>query len=902
MVQQSLQFDKNNLLFLLLNIVGHDPIHDFGKPDDWFNKNDDSIKKSVEILRQFKKHEHEYVNIFDQPDAYLGGDSHGDTDTESGPPPEKKRKKTVTDTTKRKRTNFNHMQTDGERISKQNAELVIIDHVETIKCTILFNFFESTIIHLKSENIIENLTIDDLCCMLMKPKSTLPEKLSDCIYEKLYNYFLNKITKETKNNEVILNGKLSLKEGYIYFQSINVALFSDVIMSFLETEYIKDSLFHFFPLLNGGSPFNGGEDDEKSMIVLDEGDDLALSGAIVFVTEINQILDENNLNKNILKMKLLLKGYFPDQKSFQSVYTNDEINRMSHSFVSWQENWHASWKEMDRELSANMEAFIVTLSVVYNNDDNYLPWHLNETTKKLRELINEVAMLLKNRGRTSKVIVIPDLLVSIGKIITKNSKDRYDAYKQIRTVEKKNAREKKFNEKPFKMSKDTKVDLNDTAGNFMAFISKSALYLTGICDSDGKSELNSDGKNKFNSGLLKDQIDILRSQISVSDKYWNKSNKSKSDFDKRLFDVIRTNMKEETVQGNNVEGFLAQMAQSYGKIVINNAAIIHNDTLKNNTFCPYTSILDGMPNCSFEKEKNNGAMEYGNMDFKIHALNPNDSDIEQYYRGRLTIPTSDGKLPPSKVKVELEVKLDKITFTANTEVIGISSKRLDRPHVLKNTLLSIIEKIKSEIIIDEKKKNKMKISNDIFQYLFDYSITYNSEIFFKSVFNEILLKGAGDIFQEINSVAKNGGYSGEIHYTNNKIVKLNYGAPRCFVANDRVSISRFLFIKKYGQKVQTNEKSFGGYVTKEKFAENNVCTKQITTKQSSSQGNSSQNTKKRKRGGGSKMIASKNDEIIFNSLSNKSKNIIINIINKRNTKKKYNDINNSKNITINIIV
>ena len=32
MSQRNLTFDDENLTFLLLNIIGHDPIHDFGHP------------------------------------------------------------------------------------------------------------------------------------------------------------------------------------------------------------------------------------------------------------------------------------------------------------------------------------------------------------------------------------------------------------------------------------------------------------------------------------------------------------------------------------------------------------------------------------------------------------------------------------------------------------------------------------------------------------------------------------------------------------------------------------------------------------------------------------------------------------------------------------------------------
>ena len=101
-----------------------------------------------------------------------------------------------------------------------------------------------------------------------------------------------------------------------------------------------------------------------------------------------------------------------------------------------------------------------------------------------------------------------------------------------------------------------------------------------------------------------------------------------------------------------------------------------------------------------------------------------------------------------------------------------------------------------------------------------------------NAFFTILGKGAGDIFQEINAVCKNGGYThssitdsgsssssiyGPLFSDTNIAHWSNGNAKRCFAANDRPSATRFIFLVKYGNDNQINQYSFGGYVTNEDY-------------------------------------------------------------------------------------
>jgi hypothetical protein len=88
---------------------------------------------------------------------------------------------------------------------------------------------------------------------------------------------------------------------------------------------------------------------------------------------------------------------------------------------------------------------------------------------------------------------------------------------------------------------------------------------------------------------------------------------------------------------------------------------------------------------------------------------------------------------------------------------------------------------------------------------------------FNVIFNNIVQKGIGDIFQEINSVCKYGGYTMDNYKTGDNVLSLNTTTGdqvRIFIANDRPSVSRFVFILCNGPKNQINVKAFGGTASK----------------------------------------------------------------------------------------
>ena len=119
----------------------------------------------------------------------------------------------------------------------------------------------------------------------------------------------------------------------------------------------------------------------------------------------------------------------------------------------------------------------------------------------------------------------------------------------------------------------------------------------------------------------------------------------------------------------------------------------------------------------------------------------------------------------------------------------------------------------------------------------DTSDNKNMNIF-NAMLNNIVQKGIGDIFQEINSVCKYGGYTMENYNANDNVLSLNTetgNQTRFFIATDRPSSARFVFILSNGSTEQINTKAYGGMSTETRlfiFKQNqsiDVCEPELVT-------------------------------------------------------------------------
>jgi hypothetical protein len=331
---------------------------------------------------------------------------------------------------------------------------------------------------------------------------------------------------------------------------------------------------------------------------------------------------------------------------------------------------------------------------------------------------------------------------------------------------------------------------------FCEYIAKSGLYITECCDKDGMV------LNKRNTlggeDMLRTEIDILLYQAD-----WHKKSAKdgwgrigSADLDTHL--ITHVYGKYTPVNVNS--------CVKKGSYIINNAAPIPS-ALKNVSYCPITSILDGMSQCSWKSSK--GRIESGNIDFTIQ----NKDEPDLYYRGKLTPTYTNKDKYPSEVRLELDIKTPKTTFQ-NTKMVAMGDNSLEAHVVLKNTLLSVIEYITQKA--SDTTRDQLFTGGNIFGKL--YEISAETPSLFGIVFNEILYKGVGDLFQEINAVSKHGGYS-DSYRSDDTILSFNNTSGdqlRYFVANDRPSGTRFIYMLSHGNPEEINTKSIGGYYSDNK--------------------------------------------------------------------------------------
>ena len=303
------------------------------------------------------------------------------------------------------------------------------------------------------------------------------------------------------------------------------------------------------------------------------------------------------------------------------------------------------------------------------------------------------------------------------------------------------------------------------------------------------------------------------------------------------------------------------------KYVINNAAAVPASN-NANIFCPYSSILDGMSNCSYNKSIKDGR-ELGDMWFYYIGLLADNvpateatNNLTSYYEGKLTINNDNIE----NVQIELNIRPKDnwpgpLIHVQTTTTLN-NNNSLEAHVVLRETLDNFLVKVTGLAPVQRGSIiNPLNGDGFFTRLLKTYFDTRAAPVapaadpfnnFFQEwVYPHIPKKGIGDIFQEINSVCKYGGYStfrqsaatpltnGMYRVGTNRIISYleapklaNSLAPtytdnsntiiiggdvrtgdqiRLFLAEDRPSGTRFGFVKKYGRIQDINQRSYGGY-------------------------------------------------------------------------------------------
>ena len=442
--------------------------------------------------------------------------------------------------------------------------------------------------------------------------------------------------------------------------------------------------------------------------------------------------------------------------------------------------------------------------------------------------------------------LLKPLMTQIRDQEAKEKKDQKEQARKAKAEEKlAKAEEKKREREEKKASEESGLgELEPIRKQFIQAIAEIGLYLNGNFDTKVITTTNTT-TNPFLINLL------IAEQKALG--FYAFKQKGGANLDDILIDVVKKQYPEDSWKGGKYLCYNSADVDSR-KYIIDNAADgikISTQLREKNVICSLTSILDGMSQCTIgsKGDYNATSIEYGNMDFMITNTATN-----SYYHGTLTIENNDTTRIPNFVSYNISYKTihgnDLHTSIDNIVVKKGKIRDLEAHKVLKNALINVLRTIIPYVNNDvgdyllQQTTGKYNLFKNIVNYVKGINLTINGlstpktiivdqtiqDKLLQSIFT-ILGKGAGDIFQEINAVCKNGGYIGSPSYgsfsfitnklesstgTNtNTIIPWNSQgeAVRFFAANDRPSATRFIFLNQLGQRSQINTLSAGGYIT-----------------------------------------------------------------------------------------
>lgn len=466
---------------------------------------------------------------------------------------------------------------------------------------------------------------------------------------------------------------------------------------------------------------------------------------------------------------------------------------------------------------------------------------------------------LQNSFNIDRLNIEKQILKPYLKVITANEKINTEKAKVIQKQEdiKKKAEkdaEKELEKQQKKIEREEQRDASSSLGpetesvrkEFLTLIAKLGLYI------------NENENMITNNSNIDKKVKVLIDLETEILKYYSRDMHDRSpysDLDAQLLKAItnfipgENNMMNKS--GNAGRYFCPKVNKKY---IINNAAdtsVVSTAMISKYGFCPVSSIVDGMLQCTIGGNDYDAAdIEYGNMHFKVQKQEDNFNGKMRaipnpFYEGILKIDTTKNKIIGSSVTYYVNYK----GFNSNVEIIETSIENikikpgkvrdLEAKTALKNTLVNILKTIETIYSVNQ----------DLGSYITNHVPIQNFKTFFDNIFNviknqavtsaiepskinvssqtiqsllnavfTILGKGSGDIFQEINSVCKNGGYKQEAQYNNNSMIQWpSNGKGDCmrfFAATDRPSAARFVFLLLQGKPAEINQLAFGGYISK----------------------------------------------------------------------------------------
>ncbi len=366
------------------------------------------------------------------------------------------------------------------------------------------------------------------------------------------------------------------------------------------------------------------------------------------------------------------------------------------------------------------------------------------------------------------------------------------------------------------------IDMKDEIGwNIIKIIVKKILIRNNICDASGnysnfyKSELAKvTSEYNLDIKMCKMQIDLL---YKICFTTFNKSYNIDNDLITYSTTFFEKHKKSNVIiHRSQIKSLFSMVMDPSKKYVINNAVTEFGGNKQKNSkiselksksddkiFCPLSSILDGMKDCS-NTELNGDQYETGITHFTIVGV---DEGVETtYFNGMMEY--------INKTSARISVKIQNKNYGSleYDDIIVINKESFKAVNVFNLQVTHIIDCI-TKIHKSIGSKNK----NTTIWDLFFHSKGKNSgeDDYVDKLIKIGNRKSLGDIFQEINGVCKNGAYI-KSSYDHGKNVVPHFeendgNAPRIVLSNDRPSGVRICFMISSGDENSINENCAGGY-------------------------------------------------------------------------------------------
>lgn len=813
-MRNELIYTDPGIKFIMLNILGHDVIHDFGgnsTPDRW--------AKNMDILSQFTGS----YTFSSAKFQRLKGGMNSSTVTAVMPSSSSssssgsyqmrlKRKPSLIGT---------KLSLNEEELNEAYYKFIYDLNLSCIFCLFYYKIYINT----NSNYTLLDVLIGSFGFMLVSNNeynSIIQEIFEEvCSGFITYLYFNN----QQQFNNYLQENPSSLLENF----SLPFVDFYRILVDFLDTNRLSNSILSCFSPQDQelSAPSTG---QKRSFSQLGGAKDEPLKD---FETEIRPFVEE--------------------LENFKNTYlTEEKLNNLAEIYFDFKNNMgNIDQSKKDQYAQERSQILTELKSILTKNKQVKTSGQVDNSSTDSRPDSFIPILKVARGGKIANVNTYQfEGALNYFNSIYENYKKKYD--KIIADQEKPLI--KKASDETKKKEPSLPAAEAELRKNFNIVVARVTLYLNGMCDLNGN--LLVDPKiltTEYNdiSYFLREELKILLYHSEwYSQQYkkpWNKVY-SITNLDSYLFDVTLGYFeKKGYIIPDGAEIYCGKGVgtgtQTNSKYIIDNAAGILNNGIKNRIYCSTSSILDGMVQCSWNTSK--GQMEQGNMDFSIKndsgsylyngkstfvdLLKPNPPKIInnlKTVRYDVDIVCPMGQITPLSVYNELGLQSPYVNINRTSSPVPFEAKR-----VLFNTLLLIIrrlellsttntneyqELINTSIILSSPSKEPKNLFFNFFnkQLTNQYISNYN---FFFNIFANIYYKGCGDLFQEINCVCKNGGYLNDgSYYADNTVMKWNLNNPsgdnlRMFIAKDQPSACRYAIMLMFGRPECVNNYAFGGY-------------------------------------------------------------------------------------------